>query len=149
QQALALAERACFDAQWSEARATGRYENVCAAGITAAYALDEAGLLLIGSLAKPDESPVQAWLHAPDVSPVDVSARCIALPLEGDLTPVKAHLPHAGRNLSFVLHAPMATRGGARRMLRLVLPGVPDLWLRIDTPELGMRGPPLVRDILG
>lgn len=149
QQALALAERACFDAQWSEVRATGRYENTCAAGITAAHALDEAGLLLIGALAKPESLALQAWLHAPEQPELDVTERLVPLPLEGDAGSMAAVLPQADRNVYFVLHAPLATHGAARRMLRLVMPGIPDLWLRIETPQRQPRGAQAVRELLG
>lgn len=146
--ALANAARACFDAQWSRARATCRYENICAAGINAAYALDESGLLVHGSLAKPDSLPLQAWLHAPDQVPLNVSQRIVRLPLEGDLERVRAILPQAGAYLTFVLHVPLQSAGGARRLLRVVLPDMADLWLRIETPLLRERGLPLAREML-
>src|SRR5690606_8920246 len=100
------------------------------------------------SLAKPDSLPLQVWLHGPDQIPLDVSKRIVLLPVDGDVERVKAILPQAGRNLTFVLHAALATAGGARRLLRVVLPGVPALWLRIEAPALRARGLPLARDML-
>jgi GT2 family glycosyltransferase len=146
---LALAERASFNAHWPHARASGRYEGVWAASITAACALEDQGLLLIGTMALPEAMPLQLWLHAPDDAPLDITSKLISLPVDGSAEQLAAVLPQASRLLQFVLHAPRVTHGGARRLLRLVMPGVPDLWLRIETPELQGRGARAARELLG
>jgi len=148
-QRVQQAADACLRSVWQNADSKVRHGNVCALGIATACALDSAGLLVIGTFARPPHTHFRAWLHGEGHAALDVSERLQFLPVPGDHARLHKHFAHADERLSFVLHAPMPTQGGERRALRVEIAGLPTLWLRLDTPAHQPRGSNEVRRVLG
>lgn len=146
---LATLTRQCFEGLWPRTSNKHGYGDTYAAAITGAYALGEGGLAAFGILLRPEQTPLRVFLHAEERAPIDITRHMVFLPIDGDLTPLQERIPATTRNLSFFVHAPLATAGGERRLLRFVMPGIPDFWLKAETRALQETGTTLVRAMLG
>lgn len=148
QEQLQALARDVFLQLWQQAQANSRYSNIYAAGISAAFALEKDGLLLMGNLVAPQGLPAQVWLYSNNQKPLNVSNKLLMLPAGEDLSKLRAAFPGAADKTFFVLHINTRSTGGERRALRISLPGVPELWLKVETPQVQAQGLPLARNML-
>jgi len=148
EKALQQAADAHFTKEWQQAQNTASYSNLCLVTPTMVCAMDEAGLLVLGTFVRPAFVNFTLWLHAEGHAPLDVSQQLQFLPVHRNLERLRKHFPQASEQLFFILHVPRGTHSGARHMLRLQLQGVPDLWLKVQTSQRQLRGIDQVKALL-